>query len=193
MAGMELSFGVAQQQSLSPQMQQSLQLLQTPVAELRQMVSAELASNPVLEEDPPGLESQDSQEVLGDQAEDEEESREQRNEHSLQDEWRDYLPQSASPASYSAEDEERRRFLFDSQTSRQTLRNFVIEQAAGFPSDELRLVEFIAGSLDEDGYLRVPLSELSSSGGVSLLALEKALTKVREFEPAGVGAADCFE
>jgi RNA polymerase sigma-54 factor len=190
MAGMELSFGVAQQQSLSPQMQQSLQLLQTPVAELRQMVSAELASNPVLEEDPPGLESQDSQEVLGDQAEDEEESREQRNEHSLQDEWRDYLPQSASPASYSAEDEERRRFLFDSQTSRQTLRNFVIEQAAGFPSDELRLVEFIAGSLDEDGYLRVPLSELSSSGGVSLLALEKALTKVREFEPAGVGAAD---
>ena len=190
MAGMELSFGVAQQQTLSPQMQQSLQLLQTPVAELRQMVSAELASNPVLEEEPPGLESQDLEEVQGDQAEGEEESREQPNEHSLQDEWRDYLPQSASPARYSAEDEERRRFLFDSQTSRQTLRDFVIEQAAGLPSDELRLVEFIAGSLDEDGYLRVPLSELSSSGGDSLLALEKALTKVREFEPAGVGAAD---
>jgi len=187
---MELSFGVAQQQTLSPQMQQSLQLLQTPVAELRQMVSAELASNPVLEEEPPGLESQDLEEVQGDQAEGEEESREQPNEHSLQDEWRDYLPQSASPARYSAEDEERRRFLFDSQTSRQTLRDFVIEQAAGLPSDELRLVEFIAGSLDEDGYLRVPLSELSSSGGDSLLALEKALTKVREFEPAGVGAAD---
>ena len=187
---MELSFGVAQQQTLSPQMQQSLQLLQTPVAELRQMVSAELASNPVLEEEPPGLESQDLEEVQGDQAEGEEESREQPNEHSLQDEWRDYLPQSASPARYSSEDEERRRFLFDSQTSRQTLRDFVIEQAAGFSPDELRLVEFIAGSLDEDGYLRVPLSELSSSGGDSLLALEKALTKVREFEPAGVGAAD---
>ena len=187
---MELSFGVAQQQTLSPQMQQSLQLLQTPVAELRQMVSAELASNPVLEEEPPGLESQDLEEVQGDQAEGEEESREQPNEHSLQDEWRDYLPQSASPARYSSEDEERRRFLFDSQTSRQTLRDFVIEQAAGFSPDELRLVEFIAGSLDEAGYLRVPLSELSSSGGDSLLALEKALTKVREFEPAGVGAAD---
>ena len=187
---MELSFGVAQQQTLSPQMQQSLHLLQTPVAELRQMVSAELASNPVLEEEPPGLESQDLEEVQGDQAEGEEESREQPNEHSLQDEWRDYLPQSASPARYSSEDEERRRFLFDSQTSRQTLRDFVIEQAAGFSPDELRLVEFIAGSLDEDGYLRVPLSELSSSGGDSLLALEKALTKVREFEPAGVGAAD---
>ncbi|MCX6959819.1 MAG: RNA polymerase factor sigma-54, partial [Verrucomicrobia bacterium] len=137
-----------------------------------------------------GLESQDLEDVQGDQAEGEEESREQPNEYSLQDEWRDYLPQSASPTHYSAENEERRRFLFDSQTSRQTLRDFVIEQAAGFSPDELRLVEFIAGSLDEDGYLRVPLSELSSSGGDSLLALEKALTKVREFEPAGVGAAD---
>ena len=48
MAGIELTAGFAQQQTLSPQMQQSLVLLQTPVAELRQLVAAELASNPVL-------------------------------------------------------------------------------------------------------------------------------------------------
>jgi len=193
MAGMEFSFGVAQQQALSPQMQQSLQLLQTPVAELRQMVSAELASNPVLEEEPPGLESQESEEHQGDPPVGEEEPRERPNEYSLQDEWRDYLPQSSAPTHFSAEDEERRRFLFDSQTSRQTLRNHLIEQAAGLPSEEFHLVEFIAGSLDEDGYLRVPLSELASAAGVSEFLLEKALTKVREFEPAGVAASDLAE
>ena len=69
MAGMELIAGFAQQQTLSPQMQQSLQLLQTPVAELRQMLAAELAANPVLEEDLPSDERADSvrerQESLG--------------------------------------------------------------------------------------------------------------------------------
>lgn len=195
MAGMELSFGVAQHQTLSPQMQQSLQLLQTPVAELRQMVSAELASNPVLEEDTSDLESLDSKAEQEDLVEGEEDSQDSPNEYSLQDEWRDYLPQSSSPvpAPYSAEDAERRRFLFDSQTSRQTLRNVLMEQAAGLPVDEVRLVELIAGSLDEDGYLRTPPSELAASAGVPEQMFEKVLQKVREFDPAGVAAADLSE
>lgn len=48
---MELSTKLSQQQLLSPQMQQSLQLLQAPMMELRQLVSQELTSNPMLEEE----------------------------------------------------------------------------------------------------------------------------------------------
>ncbi len=185
---MELIAGVAQQQALSPQMQQSLQLLQTPVAELRQMVAAELAANPVLEEE----------DLLGgitDAGEDphlneETDRRGSDNEFSLQDEWRDYLPQASARPTYSADDEERRRFLFESQVSRPTLRNLVIDQAAGFPPEEVRLVELIAGSLDEDGYLRISLSDLASAAGVSESVMETVLRKVREFEPAGVAATD---
>jgi len=188
MAGMELIAGVAQQQALSPQMQQSLQLLQTPVAELRQMVAAELAANPVLEEE----------DLLGggaDPGEDplpneESDRRGSENEFSLQDEWREYLPQASARPTYSADDEERRRFLFDSQVSRPTLRNLVIEQAAGFPPGELRLVELIAGSLDEDGYLRISIPDLAAAAGVPEAVLESVLGKVREFEPAGVAASD---
>ena len=59
---MELIAGVAQQQVLSPQMQQSLQLLQAPVAELRQLVASELAANPILEEEvSPGKDPQPDQ------------------------------------------------------------------------------------------------------------------------------------
>ena len=98
---MELIAGIAQQQSLSPQMQQSLQLLQAPVAELRQLVSTELASNPLLEEDTPELASDAS------------DARREQQLSSLQEEWREYLPQGSGAGSYSAEDDERRKYLLD--------------------------------------------------------------------------------
>ena len=184
MAGMELIAGFAQQQTLSPQMQQSLQLLQTPVAELRQMLAAELAANPVLEEDLPSDERADSvrerQESLGSNS-------------SLQEEWRDYMPQAASTTHYSSQDEEKRRYLFESLASRPTLRDFVIDQAAGFTDRERRVVDVIAGNLDQDGYLRMQNEELALAAGVSESFLEKTLEKVRLFEPAGVAAPDLAE
>ncbi len=185
---MELVAGVAQQQVLSPQMQQSLQLLQTPVAELRQMIAAELANNPVLEEeDLRGGAADFDEDFLENEKRD---GSGTNNEFSLQDEWRDYLPQASARPAYSTEDEERRRFLFESQVSRPTLRNLVIDQAAGFPSEELPLVELIAGSLDEDGYLRISVADLALATGVSEAPMEAVLRKVREFEPPGVAAAD---
>jgi RNA polymerase sigma-54 factor len=178
MVGMELTAGFAQQQVLSPQMQQSLQLLQAPVAELRQLVAAEMASNPVLEEEAPATPAEDSGESRS----------ESDTRISLNDEWRDYLPQSRG--SFSQEDEERRNFLFESRVERPTLRSFLMEQAGGFPPEEQQAVEVIAGSLDEDGYLRMPLQEMASSAGMPERLLTSVLKKVREFDPPGVAASD---
>jgi len=191
---MEFIAGLAQQQTLSPQMQQSLQLLQTPVAELRQLVASEMASNPVLEDIGPSSSTADPQEISD--AQDEANRRDLRI-SSLQEEWREYMPQSGSGSSgsFSSEDEERRGILFDSQTSRPTLREAVISQAAGYPESELIIVEAIAGNLDHDGYLRIPLDDLAASIPVLPNQLEKVLEKVRQFEPAGVAAhdlADCL-
>jgi RNA polymerase sigma-54 factor len=192
---MELIAGVAQQQVLSPQMQQSLQLLQAPVAELRQLVASELASNPVLEEESAGQVAPDGPEEESAGADPNPSSAESGNSVSLQDEWRDYLPQSSAAGNWSAVDEERRNFLFESRASRPTLRSHVMDQAAGFPDQELPLVELIAGSLDEDGYLRTSPEELASSAGVPEAAVERVMEKIRGFEPAGIGArdlADCL-
>lgn len=189
---MELIAGVAQQQVLSPQMQQSLQLLQAPVGELRQLVASELASNPVLEEESPDGEVKQPLEAPGEPPAAREENGTR---FSLEDEWRDYLPQSSAGGTWSADDEERRNFLFESRASRPTLRQFILEQAAGFSGRELPLVELIAGSLDDDGYLRTPVDELAVEAGVSERQLERVLEKIRTFEPAGVGArdlADCL-
>lgn len=185
MAGMELIAGVAQQQNLSPQMQQSLQLLQAPVMELKQLVASELASNPVLEEEAGHSRSDEGEDgdIPGEQHVSSSKS-------SLQEEWRDYMPQSGGAGSYSREAEEKRQFLFDSLTSRPTLRDHVIAQGAGLPEGERGIVELIAGNLDQDGYLRGEIGDLASEAGVSERALEKVLEKVREFDPPGVAAAD---
>jgi len=180
---MELIAGFAQQQTLSPQMQQSLVLLQTPVAELRQLVATELASNPVLEEESgyPKQEPSDADRRVREQV------------SSLQEEWREYMPQAAPAAQYSTEDEERRRYLFDSLATRQTLRDYVIDQAAGLSEHERKIVDAIAGNLDQDGYLRMEREELAASLDISETVFQKVLEKVQGFDPAGVAAHDLAE
>ena len=51
MAGLSQSQTLSQQQVLAPQLQQSLQILQAPMLELRNLIQQELCTNPTLEED----------------------------------------------------------------------------------------------------------------------------------------------
>ena len=61
--------------------------------------------------------------------------------------------------------------------------------------DRLRLEENAAliYCLDDDGYLRTPLAELSRHGAIPLPKLEEALAVLKTLEPAGVGAAELWE
>jgi RNA polymerase sigma-54 factor len=181
MAALEMVAGLAQQQTLSPQMQQSLQLLQAPVAELRQLVSTELASNPVLEEEAP---------LAGHQDPATREERAIEKIRTLNEEWRDYMPQSGLSGGGGREDQERRQTLFDSLTNRVTLRDFVVSQSAGFSPEEQAVVEVIAGNLDKDGYLRTEAAELAREADVDERFLRSCLEKVRSFDPPGVAAVD---
>lgn len=65
------------------------------------------------------------------------------------------------------------------------------------PEEELRrLVAYLIRCLDDNGYLRIPLAELSRQGEIPLGRLEQALDLLKTLEPAGVGAADlsqCLE
>lgn len=49
---------------------------------------------------------------------------------------------------------------------------------------------FLIGCLDEDGYLRTPLTELGRNTAYTEQTLLKAFNLIRSFEPAGVGAKD---
>src|SRR5215831_18078530 len=114
--GMQQRQSLALQQVLSPQLQQSLLILQTPLLELRNLVQQEMETNPVLEElpeDPSPAERSDAEDSADDNFKDEFEKL-----ASLEEEWRDYMAQSASynfdGRRGSKESDDKRQFLFDS-------------------------------------------------------------------------------
>src|SRR5213075_105474 len=114
--GMQQRQSLALQQVLSPQLQQSLLILQTPLLELRNLVQQEMETNPVLEELPtePGADERTEAETSAD----DDFNNECEKLVTLDEEWRDYMAQSTSysgdGARDSAEARDKRQFLFDS-------------------------------------------------------------------------------
>lgn len=192
-AGTSLSQTLSQQQRLSPQLQQSLNILQAPVFELRQMVEQELAQNPVLEMESPeiSLEETNPEKELNDDGFDEEFDRLS----AMDEEWRNYLSQSASRAPRTAEDEERRQFLFDSLTTPVTLQEHLMWQLSltETSKENRKIAEMLIGNLDERGFLQTKLGDLSLSQGIPLASLRRAAAIIQGFDPPGVGAEDLRE
>ncbi|MBI5686933.1 MAG: hypothetical protein HZC54_17835 [Verrucomicrobia bacterium] len=150
------------QQMLAPHMQLNLQMLQAGTLELSDLVKQELERNPTLEEIPQESVSLDQPpETTGEAPRDgrAETTDEFRQEFEalkqLDDEWRDYFTQSNRNYSRSAEDEERRQFLFDSIVQPESLQEHLLSQLGTSDADDAmrRAAEIIIGSLNDDGYL----------------------------------------
>lgn len=176
---MEQSQGLALQQTLSPQMQQSLHILQAPLIELRQMVAAELQQNPIIEE-----------EVPRDLAPAETASERD----TLDDAWSPYYEQASG--GYSSEAQERRQFFFDSLTRAPSLREALTEQLAliELTPKERVLAVAILGNIDETGYLAAKPEEIAAQHRATPLEVEEVLEKLQaKLEPAGIGARNLQE
>jgi len=156
---MQLGQRLAQVQVMSPQMQQSLALLQAPMLDLQAMVNKELQENPVLEELSPDEkpsaddENESGVELIGKPGEDEaaeppagtkvEPADESNGEPyddfqvemerlaELSEEWREHFNASnIAPVSRpTVDDEERRQFMFESLTSDTSLQEHLLGQA----------------------------------------------------------------
>lgn len=74
----------------------------------------------------------------------------------------------------------------------ETLPQFLFRQLDRMQLDEetVRTVRYLVSCLDENGYFRLPLEELSSEIQVPVSRLEAGLELLRGMEPAGVGAKD---
>jgi RNA polymerase sigma-54 factor len=181
MAGMEQIQGLALQQTLSPQMQQSLHILQAPLMELRQLVTAELESNPTLEEEPRDV----SHEPDG------EDSRKTE----LSDQWNEYYAQRATSEPWTAEAQARRQHFFDSQTKAPTLQQHLLEQMNGsdMSAQDSGVALVVIGNIDDQGYLRATTGEIASQAGCREEEAEKVIEIVQGFDPAGVGARSLSE
>jgi RNA polymerase sigma-54 factor len=218
--GLQLSQRLTQSLVLAPQLQQSLALLQAPTLELKALVEQELQQNPVLEEatateveqhekelgDEPRAESADPAEPPADLAFDpasEKASNEPVDDFQaefdrlvqLDQEWRDHFAQTNFPTRTSAEEEEKRQFMFDSLVASTSLQEVLLEQVreSSLPQELWPVAEMLIGNIDEYGYLKATLEELAGTTGLSIEKIQEVLKVVQSFDPAGVGARDLRE
>src|SRR5271170_6531715 len=149
------------QQVLAPQLQQSLQILQAPAMELRNIVQQELQTNPVLEEE---IDTFEAEERSKDDTEFQEEFERLAK---LDEEWRDYMAQNVSYSSRNLEDEERRQFFFDSIASQETLQLHLWEQLNTSDVSEVRreAAELIIVNIEDLGFLQTSVEDISTNTG----------------------------
>jgi len=188
---MEQGLGLSQQQTLSPQMQQSLQLLQAPTLELRALVAQELETNPVLEEELPEREDNDS----GENEDDPEFDADLDEVARLDDEWREYMAQTGAYDGRSAEAEERREFLFNSLSNSMTLQQHLLDQLTlvELNEDEREVADVILGNLNEAGLLEVDIPVLCGLSNQREETVERVLREVQSLDPVGVAARSVRE
>ncbi len=219
--GLQLSQRLTQSLVLAPQLQQSLALLQAPTLELKALVEQELQQNPVLEESPVaeveqeekgGGESDKAAEAadpseppadLGFESASEKASTEPVDDFQaeferlvqLDQEWRDHFSQSNIPSRASPEDEEKRQFMFDSLVAGTSLQEMLLEQVreSGLPEEQRPIAEMLIGNIDDYGYLKATVDELSFSTGLPADKILDVLKVIQSFEPPGVGARDLRE
>ncbi|MCX6936103.1 MAG: RNA polymerase factor sigma-54 [Verrucomicrobia bacterium] len=160
--------------TISPQIQQSLQLLQTPALELQHLLQSELQTNPVLEEEPLLVEPPETTEP--------------------EDEDSDPLGQNADwPVASSRPDHPRldpRQALLESKVLPESLTDHLESQltlTAVDPATRAAASEII-GNLDEDGFLRAELSEITAAAKVSMEIAAQSLALVQSFHPPGIAA-----
>src|SRR4029077_1454287 len=118
---------------------------------------------------------------------------------SLDEEWRDYMAQSASSnfdgRRGSKEADEKRQFLFDSIPVQETLQQNLIAQLnqTVLSADDRKAAELVIGSIDDDGFLQSTPEEMALNSGIPQGDFERVLGLVQTFYPAGVGARDLRE
>jgi RNA polymerase sigma-54 factor len=194
------SGNLSQQLNLAPQLLNWLRLLQCPTADLTAMVARELESNPTLEADSPaatlstdGIRSTaEAQSSTGDSDLDAKlEFLSQ-----VEADWRYDRNHASNLNGASREDQiERHQYVMDSLTANLTLQDHLLQQVAalGLDAEQTLLAEFLVGSIDNRGYLVSPIAELAGESGTPRAQLEAMLTKIQQFDPAGIGARDLAE
>lgn len=188
---------------LTPQLRQSLRILQVPTAELRREIAEEMAANPLLEEVEPV-----ASEPLEASSPAEEPDEDGPRELSLgeddfdalrrmKEDWDESYYEEIRSQGYTQEDEERRRHLMESATAETSIAEHLAEQARTASDDEAvqEALKLLIASLDERGFLEEDLSTLALRSNQSYEAIVAAHTLLLGFDPPGIGARnlqECF-
>lgn len=181
-----------QLQSLSPQQLLVVKLLELPTVELEERVRAEILDNPALEE---GKEANDSSEFAEEPME---------KEYTNEDlSLGDYLTEDDIP-DYKLQEHNRiqkqipEEIPFSDNVSFYEVLKEQLDMQK-LTDEQFEMADYLIGSLDDDGILRKNMNtiidELAIYRGIytNLDDLEKILSIIQSFDPAGIGARSLQE
>ena len=201
--GPSLSIRQSQQLVLTPQLRQAIQLLQLSNLELESFIAEELSKNPLLEARPEEGEEHPAGDFTSDDADSDEPPEDPGADHLIMGQADDDRPLDHDWTGEALETDSfadvvtsggEEAFDFERvEYSAGSLAEYLLDQLHGASGDAGDLARIIAETLDETGYLSVPLDQIVELTGAPLAKVEAALALVQSLDPPGVGARSLAE
>ncbi len=201
---LQLQQKMSQRLIMTPQMQQSIQLLQLSALEMTELVNEELADNPLLEEEY-NIQTDHINEELDARKKDTDSSEPNMAESGqieLDNNWADYFSDSSDIGFISSgtsfgggEDDETPNAQMVQEES---LKDHLIWQL-GVSIDsglEYSIGEYLIDRLDEHGFLTVTLDDVAETFGEPVETIQNVLDVIQGFDPPGIAArnlSECLE
>ena len=195
-----LQLKLSQHLALTPQLQQSIRLLQLSTLELEQELEKYLLENPLLEREeeeyaPPQLAPGTDASESSSQEKPEPEAAESASSADEESWLGEESSYSTSSGTFDDDDSD----FQDVQAATTSLREHLSWQLGlmSIPERDNTLVQCLIDALDDDGYLTQSLEELAETLPVELEIepdeLQIALRRLQHFDPTGVGARNAQE
>ena len=192
-------------QTITQQQLLATQLTELPVTQLLERINMEMNDNPALEtsaeeatDNIEPMEPMDNTDSAKDSADDyEQEERQSALDAALESIGRDDEDLPVYQGGYSNQ-EEREEMVYGQTVSFFDLLNEQMNMAP-LTEQERNIMEYLIGSLDDDGLLRKSLDSISDelaiyhSTDVTPQQIEQVLHKLQDFDPAGIGARSLQE
>ncbi|MGD2125173.1 MAG: RNA polymerase factor sigma-54 [Desulfobacteraceae bacterium] len=189
------SLSLTQQLIMTPQLQQAIKLLQLSRLELLETIHDELETNPMLEEQPAG-ESDDEKSTEYGEKPDQQLSEVTVKENVGEDvDWETYVSEYNTGWADSPY-EPRDTPPFENITAGKTnLHSHLMWQLnMGYLTDAQKEIGIhIIGNLDDDGYLKISVEEVSQITGYAIGEVTETLGLIQNLDPVGVAGRDTRE
>ena len=194
------SLSLSQQLIMTPQLQQAIKLLQLNRLELLETITQEMETNPLLDEQPgdDGYDENDSHEetkVDSDQPALEVRLEENPGRQEQEIDWESYLSEYNTGWAETPRENRDLPVFENINASRTSLHSHLMWQLnlSDLSDSQREIGVQIIGNIDDDGYLKASMEELSQLTGHPDDEILKTLSAIQNFDPTGVGARDTRE
>ncbi len=198
----KLELKLSQKLILTPQLQQSIKLLQLPLLELSHDINEELMNNPMLEE---SIEREPEEKKTSSEMTLEEESFQEPSDNIeaplekifgfTTDNYFQERESDGRDFGYFNEGTEESSSPFERNRKKTDLYEHLLWQLRlSYTSERIgRIAEIIINNLNGDGYLQASLDEISELAEADMNTVEEALSLVQGLDPSGIGARNLQE